>query len=296
MSEHPPPLKHPKKIWFGSDFHYERFGKNYGLVELKDDLPADAPYDYLVIVGDLNWSCYIPETLAAIYRRAKVPIFYTPGNHEFWDGVKRRVNFDQQLEEMREGCERLEGVTFLYNEGVDIPDTNHSLFMSPLFTNLRGYEEYDFDEGGNPTPVPPSRIQECIGDYHRTLVEGRLLTAKDHIRLNKEAVNALGRWLEVDVLSKGRIPIIGTHFGPSKMSAHKNFPERDLVSAYFNTDYLDSPSYIWPSGSTWIHGHTHCNLDYMHPSGIRVVTNQFGYKGEDETNQSYDYLKHIEVK
>lgn len=304
MSRNQPPSKPPIKIWFGSDFHYERLGKNYGLVELKDDFPDDAPYDYMVIAGDLNWSCYVAGTLAAIYRRTKVPILYTPGNHEFWDGVKRGVDFEEQLAQMRAECAEIEGVTFMYNEGFDIPDSDHSLFMSPWFTNLHGYTEKQKYWLGSGKEVeehyglpPQSYIQDCIGDYARTYGKGTsLLTAEDHIRLNKVAVDALGRWLETDVLNKGRIPIIATHFGPSKLSAHAAFPERDLVAAYFNTDYLDQCNYIFPTGTTWIHGHTHWNVDYIHPTtGVRVVTNQFGYKGETETNESYQFMKHIEV-
>lgn len=293
MSKNQPPSKPPIKIWFGSDFHYERLGANYGLVEFKDDIPEDAPYDYMMIVGDLNWSSYVAGTLEAIYRRCKVPILYTPGNHEFWDGRKRGVDFEEQLARMRLDCEAVEGVTFLYNEGFDIPDTNSSIFMSPWFTNLANYEDYDEDL----ELLPQSHIEECIGDYHRTTINGgHRLQAKDHVRMNKEAYTALGIWLETEVLSKGRIPIVGTHFGPSKLSAHGDFPQRDIVASYFNTDYLDQTKYIWPKGSTWIHGHTHWNLDYQHTAtGVRVVTNQLGYKGETGTNQSYEFMKHIEV-
>lgn len=292
MSKNQPHSKPPVRIWFGSDYHYERLGANYGLVEFKDDIPAEAPYDYMMIVGDLNWSCFVAGTLAAIYRRTKVPILYTPGNHEFWDGRKRGVDFDEQVAQMRSECAELEGVTFLYNEGFDVPETNSSIFMSPWFTNLADYDDVDDDL----KPLPQDHIQDCIGDYHRTNVDGRLLKASDHIRMNKEAMHALGCWLETDVLSKGRIPIIGTHFGPSKLSAHGDFPQRDIVASYFNTDYLDKPGYIWPPGTTWIHGHTHWNVDYVHPTtGVRVVTNQLGYKGESSTNESYEFMKHIEV-
>ena len=303
MSKSPLPSKPPVKVWIGSDFHYERLGANYGLVEFKDDIPADAPYDYLMIAVDLNWSSNVAGTLAAIYRRTKVPILYTPGNHEFWDGRKLGADFGEQLAHMRSECAELEGVTFLYNDGFDVPGTNSSIFMSPWFTNLSDYDEQDYwvMEDGKAvrrTGVPPqSYIQDCIGDYERTYGSGKnRLTAEDHIRMNKEAIHALGTWLETDVLNKGRIPIIGTHFGPSKLSAHGNFPERDIVASYFNTDYLDKSSYIWPPGTTWVHGHTHWNVDYIHPTtGVRVVTNQFGYKGETETNESYEFMKHIEV-
>jgi calcineurin-like phosphoesterase family protein len=293
MSRNQPPSRPSKKIWIGSDFHYERLGANYGLVEFKDDIPEDAPYDYMMIVGDLNWSSFVAGTLAAIYRRTKVPILYTPGNHEFWDGRKRGVDFDEQVAQMRSDCAAIEGVTFLFNEGFDVPETNSSIFMAPWFTNLSDYD--CVDEDGE--PIPQYKIEDCIGDYHRTTINGgSRLRAVDHVRMNKEAVHALGTWLETDVLSKGRIPIIGTHFGPSKLSAHGDFPHRDIVASYFNTDYLDHSNYIWPKGSTWIHGHTHWNVDYEHPTtGVRVVTNQLGYKGEASTNATYDFMKHIEV-
>lgn len=303
MSNEALPPTRPKKIWFGSDFHYERYTDNYRRILRMDDIPSDAPYDYAVIAGDLTHSKHVGGVLKSIQTRMGIPILFTPGNHEFWDGRNRSVTFDDQLCEMREACDKLDNVTFLYNEGFDIPGTNSSLFMSPWFTNLEGYtQEQKYwlmgDEGkfvehfGLP---PQSYIQDCIGDYGRTYMGSNLLTAQDHIRLNKQAVDALGAGLETDVLNKGRTPIICTHFGPSAKSAHGHFPDRDLVASYFNTNYLDKPGYIFPKGTTWIHGHTHWNVDYM-IDNVRVVTNQYGYLGESETNNSYDFFKHIEVQ
>jgi predicted phosphodiesterase len=285
--------KHPIKIWFGSDFHYERFGNQTDVAVQRGNIPEDAPFDYMVIAGDLGHSRYIPKLLEAIHKHSKVHVFFTPGNHEFWDGYNRGADFDEQLSLMQEELEGIEGVTFLYNQGLDIPGTNYSLFMSPWFTNLSGYDEVDDDL----VKVLPSKIEDRIGDYHRTTVDGKPLTAEDHIKWNKEAMNALGLWLETDVLSKGRIPLIATHFGPSANSAHGDFPYRDLVASYFNTDYLDNggPGYIFPPGTVWIHGHTHWNVDYM-IGNVRVVTNQYGYRGEECTNNSYEFLKHIEVQ
>jgi len=288
-----PPSSPPKKIWFGSDFHYERYGNLVEIALNKDDFPAQAPFDYMVFAGDITHSTHIPALLKGIYQKTGVPILYTPGNHEFWDGVKHKWTFQDQLDYMQEAIGAIEGVTLLYNEGFDIPDTNYSIFMSPWFTNLVDYE--DFDRKGNRVIHPQSHIQDCIGDYSRTYWKRDVfLKAENHVQLNNEAVHALGCWLEKDVLSKGRTPIIATHFGPSRKSAHRDFPMRDIVASYFNTNYLDEPGYIWPKGTTWIHGHTHQNLDYM-IGDVRVVTNQFGYKGESETNDSYDYMKHIEV-
>lgn len=290
-----PLSKPPKRIWLGSDFHYERFGEQYGPAMTKDYIPEDAPFDYMVLAGDITHSYHVPGLLKEAHRYSGVPILYTPGNHEFWDGVKRNMNMDEQIDYMRNGLANVEGVTFLYNEGMDIPDTNYSIFMSPWFTNLVKYEDYD--EDGNIFQVPQSDIQNCIGDYHRSKVDGRLLLASDHVKMNEQAVDALESWLKNEVLSKGRIPIIATHFGPSRRSAHRDFPQRDIVAAYFNTDYLDDggPGYLWPKGSVWIHGHTHQNVDYE-IDGIRVVTNQYGYRGESSTNDSFEFMKHIEVR
>lgn len=296
MSDQQPLLKPPTRLWFGSDFHYERYSDNYRKVGLLLDVPYQAPFDYLILPGDITASKHVGGVLEALRLSSGVDIFFTPGNHEFWDGVRRGISFEEQVAEMRAACESREGITFLYNEGVDIPGTNYSLFMSPWFTNLSGYDEYYVDENEDMQLIPQSAIEGRIGDYRTTLVNDLPLRAGDHIRMNREAIDALGKWLELEVLSKGRIPIIATHFGPSKMSYHRDFPERDLVSSYFNTDYLDTPSYIWPTGSTWIHGHTHCNVDYMHPSGIRVVTNQLGYRGESSCNETFDPMKYLGVQ
>lgn len=280
--------RRPKSLWFGSDFHLERFSGMGNLAQMyinaMDEIPPSDCFDGLILVGDVGHSNQIAYLLQAIHDKAKTPIYYTPGNHEFWDGVRLGVTLDQQVQGMREQCEDLPDVHFLYNEGVDIPGTSSSLFMSPWFSDFRGNEEHE-------------KIEGCIGDYYRTLVQdgakARLLKSMDHIQMHREAVEALEKWL-AEVLKKGRSPIIATHFAPSRESFHREYEPTGIVAEYFCTDYLDKNYEKFPDETVWIHGHTHYNLDYQ-VGAVRVVSNQYGYKGEATANLTFNPLMHIKV-
>lgn len=273
-----------KSLWFGSDFHYERYSDRcHHRVMIEPIFPEKDQFDFIALAGDIAHSLYIPLMLNAVQQKAGCPVFYTPGNHEFYDGRRRGVSMAQQIEEMRDGCDALQNVHFLFNEGMDLEGTNTSIFGSPLFT--------DFGWFADQSRIP--EVGRMIADYGTTLVDGELLVPENHILMHEMAVSSLESWLE-NTISRGRTPLIMTHWGPSRMSSHDHYPRDTLIASYFCTDYLDRMKDIFPEGTTWIHGHTHWNVSYQ-LGNVFVDTNQFGYRGEAEANETFSPNKYVEV-
>lgn len=276
-----------KSLWHGSDFHFERYADNYKKIRSFADIPERGVFSHAALAGDICHSHHVGGVMSAIKDRMQCPIYYTPGNHEFYDGFRRKVTMSQQVEIMREGCAKLDQVYFLYNEGRDIPGTNCSIFGSPWFT----------DFGWHRNQLEVHDIVRYIADYGNTLVDfeggSRNLEAEDHIEFHQEAVAALEKWARETVKRKRQM-IIMTHWAPSVACAHGHFPAEGLIAAYFSTDYLDRNHDIFPPGTRWIHGHTHWNTAF-NLGNVEVSSNQFGYSGESACNLTYQPLKYLRM-
>lgn len=276
-----------KSMWFGSDFHFERYADNYKKILNCSDIPEAGVFSHAALAGDICHSHHVGGVMSAIKSRMKCPMYYTPGNHEFYDGVRRNITMDQQIDSMREQCDKLNQVHFLYNEGKDIRGTKFSIFGSPWFTDFRWHPDK--------SEIP--HIAKSIADYGTTLVgfEGssRGLSPEDHIELHQTAVDALEKWAR-ETIKRKRQMIIMTHWAPSIACAHKDYSPTGLIASYFSTDYLERNHDIFPKGTQWIHGHTHWNTSF-NIGNVEVSSNQLGYKGESACNLTYYPLKHLRM-
>lgn len=275
-----------KSLWFGSDLHFERYADNYSQIFKREEIPESGVFDFAALPGDIAHSAHVPGIVEAVRDKMDCPVIYTPGNHEFYDGFRNNISMQEQVDRMRDGVSKIPDAYFLYNEGMDIPGTNYSIFAGPMFTDFGWYPDQD--------EVP--RIESMINDYRLSLVgKSKVpLAAANHKVMNKAFISSMELWLE-NIVSRGRIPIIMSHFGPSRRSSHGHFNGTDLIASYFCTDYLDKNFHKFPVGTEWIHGHTHWNVDYQH-GNVHVVTNQYGYRGETSCTETYNPLKYLRLK
>lgn len=282
------------KIGYVSDFHLEILQRYCDTPEqmwkrAMNVMPPEESFDVLMACGDMGHSKWVIEAMAILSTLIKTPILYTPGNHEFYD-----CNRGRTLQGALECMERETvgtGVTLLHNDYRDFPEHGVSIWMSPWYT--------DFS-------VMPEAIELGVGvnDYHLTFTRGRpterKITTMDHVRMNHVAQSSLQAWL-TGCLERGLKPVVGTHWGPSRRSAHADFPQDEPIAAYFYTDYLDRNHSLFPPGTVWVHGHTHYNVDYQ-LGNVRVCSNQLGYtllnggsSSEKNCREMYSPLKYVEV-
>ena len=73
--------------------------------------------------------------------------------------------------------------------------------------------------------------------------------------------------------------VVVTHFAPSLRSSDPRYGFTPGTAGFCNA--LDD---LLPQAQLWLHGHLHCQQDYVH-NGCRVVANTLGYavKGEQES-------------
>jgi Icc-related predicted phosphoesterase len=118
--------------------------------------------------------------------------------------------------------------------------------------------------------------QQRMNDYRivRSSTSNRTLRPSDTRKLHLESV----AWIkqELQFCNPARTIVI-THHAPSARSEASVHAHSPLSPAFgSNLDTLVAESGV----PLWLHGHTHCNVDYQLGS-TRVLTNQRGYPSEN---------------
>lgn len=201
-----------------------------------------------------------------------VPVLYVPGNHEY-----DALDFDATHARLRATCERL-GITWLEREEVVFGDVRF------LGTTLWA----DFDalvvRPGEPEPT----LQEVLKQRHKAfraanyylrkaaaLRGGTMMLAEGW----REQALVCQAWLR-DALAQpfDGTTVVVTHFAPSLRSADPRYGVTPATAGFCNS--LED---LLPQADFWLHGHLHCQLDYVE-AGCRVIANTLGYasKGEQE--------------
>ena len=201
-----------------------------------------------------------------------VPVLYVPGNHEY-----DNLDYDETHARLRETCERL-GITWLEREvlvrgGVRFIGTT-------LWT--------DFDALALPPGEPPAELAQALKLRHKAFRAANYYLTKAATRRRGELMlseqwRELGlqcqQWLRerLDEPFEGTTVVV-THFAPTLRSAD---PRYGLVPG--TAGFCNSLDELLPKAQWWLHGHLHCQQDYV-AGGCRVVANTLGYavKGEQE--------------
>jgi hypothetical protein len=198
------------------------------------------------------------------------PVLYVPGNHEY-----DNLDFDETHAKLREACERL-GITWLEREVVTCGDTRF------IGTTLWA----DFDALATPEDrAHPQRLLRKRGKAFRAA--NYYLEKAASLRHGapwladgwREQALICEAWLRGALATPFEgTTVVVTHFAPSLRSADPRYGIAPGTAGFCNS--LDD---LMPSAHWWLHGHLHCQHDYVE-GGCRVVSNTLGYssKGEQE--------------
>jgi hypothetical protein len=199
-----------------------------------------------------------------------VPVLYVPGNHEY-----DALDFDATHARLRETCERL-GITWLERE--------QRVFGSVRFLGTTLWADFDalVLRPGEPQPT----LQQVLKQRHKAfraanfylqkaaaMRHGRMMLAEEW----REQALVCQAWLR-DALA---VPFDGTtvvvtHFAPSLGSFDPRYGITPSTAGFCN-----SLQDLMAQARFWLHGHLHCQLDYVE-RGCRVVANTLGYAGKGE--------------
>jgi hypothetical protein len=200
------------------------------------------------------------------------PVLYVPGNHEY-----DNLDFDAAHERLRAACERL-GITWLEREVVELAGVR--FIGTTLWADFDALVTDSDRLDGSGARVLKKRAKAFrAANYYiqkmGTTRRGEAMLAEGW----REQGLACEQWLRraLAVPYDGTTVVV-THFAPSLRSADPRYGLTPGTAGFCNS--LDD---LLPLARFWLHGHLHCQQDYL-AEGCRVLVNTLGYaaRGEQE--------------
>jgi hypothetical protein len=237
-------------------------------LETETFTPTPAPdAEVLVLAGDIDsgWDGL------GLFRDWPVPVLFAAGNHEF-DGRE----LTQTWPALRARCTQL-GIRLLECESLVLPDTRGKRIRFVATTRWS-----DFDLFGAAQRERAMRAGSYFMKVMRATRNGQPFDAAG---VREEAL-ACRAWLSAELgRPKGSwdSTVVITHFAPSLLSADPRYGNQPGTASFCNADDA-----LLPKADLWIHGHLHCQHDYLveRPGGgsTRVVCNSRGHSGKGEAD------------
>ncbi|GDY15031.1 phosphoesterase [Planctomycetota bacterium] len=251
----------PLRLHVLSDLHIEHGGFIAPMVAC----------DVVVVAGDLANGRRMTKALMDLCNQVRKPVVYVPGNHD-WYQVDIAGERSSMVRAWRVGAGNLQ----VLDDGVWRYEHHGVTYR---FIGSTWWSSMDWTEDGSTGEDAFARVRAaalgCLNDYRLIRKDDRPLTPDD-----SRAMHALStRFLQQQIAEAqavGEVPIVVTHFLPSRSSCHEQY-RGSLVNAYFANDRDDLTTGV----PLWIHGHTHRSFDYTLPTGCRVVCNPRGYGTEN---------------
>lgn len=193
-------------------------------------------------------------------------VFYTPGNHEYYS---KKRNFNElEFEYNYRIGEKYKNIFYLNNKCVPLNDEidvyGTTFWTNPAFNSTNDAKRY-------------------LNDYHEITYFNKEV---NHIvnldiefvkSLSNESYNKLNKHLN----ETNKKTIVMTHFPPIRTftSDPKYLRENKNVNLYFAWPNETLSKFNLKNVIVWISGHTHWSYDFEN-DGIRLISNQLGYKSE----------------
>ena len=198
-----------------------------------------------------------------------VPVLYVPGNHEY-DGL----DFDVTHARLRDTCERL-GITWLEREVVEIAGVR--FIGTTLWADFDALVT-DQDRAAGETPVLKKREKAFRAANHYLTKTGTTRGGEPMLAPAwRDQALVCEQWLsQALAMPFDGTTVVVTHFAPSLRSADPRYGLTPGTAGFCN-----SLEPVLPQARLWLHGHLHCQHDYV-AGGCRVVANTLGYAARGE--------------
>ena len=201
-----------------------------------------------------------------------VPVLYVPGNHEY-----DNLDFDATHARLRETCGRL-GITWLEREVLRLGATR--FVGTTLWADFDALVSAEDQAASGPARLLKKREKAFrAANYYLqktgTTRHGEPMLAEAW----REQALVCQQWLRQALAEPfDGCTVVITHFAPSLRSADPRYGLTPGTAGFCNS--LDD---LLPLAQLWLHGHLHCQQDYV-ADGCRIVANTLGYaaKGEQD--------------
>lgn len=252
------------KFYYVSDLH----------LEINSDLPTlnfinPDPEGILLVAGDVYVSALIDGNhkmsedvdkrlfikflyWAAGFKRA----YFVMGNHEFYKSEFKAAK--QKFVDTLKIVDKSK-LVLLDDSSVLIGD-NTVLIGATLWTDM-----------DNDDPLAHMQVGAGMNDFRVILNGNDLFSTEQAVKLHKKSKKYIRK---VATSYPDKKVVVVTHHAPSYKSNGKKY-DRSIISPGYCSNLEDLIEEC-PNIVTWVHGHTHVNVDYL-IAQCRVLTNQMGY-------------------
>lgn len=283
--------------------------------------PADNPpvdVDMIINCGDGR----APGVLAlhqyrAAYPDYSIPLFYVPGNHDFYSEFDKhnpelKTTVERQLKEMPEVADKLQ-IHLLMDSMVE-------LVIAGMRVRTGGgtlWTDYQARPGYLSMNDAMRDAAKQMNDYRLSKVEpGRsrdVLTPRHTINMHRKTARFIDGMLSMPVDDIDAV-IVATHHAPSYRSLRNWDPAHPERFSNLDWCYASNLDHLmtgvrpdgtpmpdgWTAPNLWLHGHVHKSHDYF-VGEARVCCNPRGYPFEalnmrGRENPNYDPRKIIEIE
>jgi predicted phosphodiesterase len=230
--------------------------------------------DAVVLAGDISR----PREAVAWALRFHKPVFYVPGNHEFYGG-----SIDGRLDELRRLCD---------DTPVRLLDQGECVVGGVRFLGATLWTDFELFDDARQRAAARDEARRLMRDFSRIRAREsstEVFTPDDSAHLFRHHAG----WLESRLAAVHDGPtVVITHHAPSRHSIHPRF-----ATSLLNACFVSDAAHLLRADrvALWIHGHTHDSFDH-HVNGTRVVCNPRGYaRGGVNENPAFDPNFIVEV-
>jgi predicted phosphodiesterase len=230
--------------------------------------------DAVIAAGDIAR----PKEAVAWLKGLRKPVFYVPGNHEFYGGSIARTRA-----ELRQLCA---------GTNVRLLDNGEGVLDGVRFLGTTLWTDFMICGDGELRAAAMREASDFMNDF-RVIRYGardeRVFTPADAMALFRTNAHWLKRKLAEAYAGS---TVVITHHAPSPKSIHPRYAD-SLLNACFASD---AERLVKDSGARlWVHGHMHNSFDYV-LGETRVVCNPRGYaKNGVNENAAFDPNFVVEV-
>lgn len=261
-----------------SDIHIELWNKF-------PKLPVKSKY--LILAGDigqLNHPSFYPFLDYCSGNWEKT--FYIPGNHEYYSKKKNMTELEFEYKYYIES--RYKNIFYLNNSVAEL-ENDINIYGSTFWTN--------------PPFTSTDDAKTYVNDYNLIsyFKQGLDQVVKLDVSKVRELSNDSIKQLQDYLSGENKKTIVVTHFPPQQV--HTSHPKYRLQGKLMKNYFSHPDGSLNNFGNIsnilcWISGHTHYSYDFTSPEGVRLISNQLGYKNEcisGDTRFNEDGLYEINV-
>ena len=216
--------------------------------------------DAVILAGDIAR----PAAAVAWAIGLAKPVFYVPGNHEFYGG-----SIDGTVDQLKRLCA---------GSQVRVLDQDEVIFKGVRFLGATLWTDFMLFGAGEQRSAAMRQASAFMRDFSRISAGGALFTPEDAAALFERQAG----WLEGRLSEPHAGPtVVITHHAPARMSIHPRF-----AGSLINACFVSAAECLLDGGRVrlWVHGHTHDSFDYA-LNGTRVLCNPRGY-AQDGANEN----------